>query len=176
MRFCHIGDRHLHFDHFLFITCPDPSYLLSSSPSSLQPRGAPFFHPYRSFFFPSRSPYPSHLFLFHSPRLTPSASQLPFSVLFTILSILFAAHLNAWRTTWDKKGIHGRATRRTPETQIYFFNTVNITMPEKCMRQSIPILWRHIWLSNMCQKSNRFLHKIYLFRIKSLLFTLFLIS
>lgn len=145
-------------------------------PLHLYNPAVPFFRPYRSFFFPSRSPYPSHLFLFHSQRLTPSASQLPCSVLFAILSILFAAHLYAWRTTWDKKGIHGRATRRTPETQIYFFNIVNITMPKKCIRQSIPILWRHSWLSNMCQKSNRFLRKIYLFRIKFLLFTLFLIS
>lgn len=49
--------------------------------------------------------------------------------LFTILSILFAAHLNAWRTTWDEESVHGRATRRTPEIQIYSFNTVNIIVP-----------------------------------------------
>lgn len=62
-------------------------------------------------------------------RSAPSTTHPRSPFLFAILSILFAAHLNAWRTTWDKKGIHGRATRRTPETQIYFFNTVNITVP-----------------------------------------------
>lgn len=72
---------------------------------------------------------PRHSFLFH-PSVRAFHHPPPRSpFLFAILSIPFAAHLNAWRTTWDKKGIHGRATRRTPETQIYFFNTVNITVP-----------------------------------------------
>lgn len=40
------------------------------------PHNPAFFYSYRSFFFPSRSSYPSHLFLFRLPRLTPSASVL----------------------------------------------------------------------------------------------------
>lgn len=128
--FATVGDRHLHFGHSLFITCPNPSYLLSSSSSSLQPRDAVT---------PSVSTVLLSVTLvvlvlpgirFYSTRRSAPSTTHPRSpFLFAILSILFAAHLNAWRTTWDKKGIHGRATRRTPETQIYFFNTVNITVP-----------------------------------------------
>lgn len=66
--------RHLHFDHFLFITSSPTLRIFYRRPLHLYNPAVPFFYPYCSFFFPSRSSYPSHLFLFHLPRLAPSAS------------------------------------------------------------------------------------------------------
>lgn len=111
---------------------PDLSYLLSSSSSPLQlPRPPPvlfsrritrssFRHARR------RSAHICFYFTRQSPPLRPNPVSYPAR---DTLDILFATHLNAWHTTWDKKGIHERAIRRTAETQIYFFNIVNITVP-----------------------------------------------
>lgn len=147
-----------------YYVLPDPSYLLSSSSSSLQPRSAVLLSVLLVLLSVTLVVSLAFVFIPLAPACTLRVST-PVSVLFAILSILFAAHLNAWRTTWDKKGIHGRATRRTPETQIYSFNTVNITVPRNAwaMRRSILTLWKHIWLSGTCRKSNRYPHKKYIY-------------
>lgn len=125
MWFCCVKVHHLHFDNFLFIMCSDPLYLLSSFSSSLQSRTS-----ISMLIFLSVTLVVPFAFVFIPPPglHPPSPNPVRHSVHDTVDPV-FVAHLNAWRTTWDKKGIHRRATRRTPETQIYFFNTVNITVP-----------------------------------------------
>lgn len=71
--------------------------------------------------------YPTHLFLFPAILYHP-----PFSPVLRSLAILSIPCLQfIWMhgvPPGDEKGIHGQATRRTTEIQIYFLNTVDITV------------------------------------------------
>jgi len=77
MWFCHIGNCHLRFDHFLFITCPDPSFIpiFYRRPLHLYNPAMSCFHSYRPFFFPSRSSYLPRIHFYSTSRSTSSASH-----------------------------------------------------------------------------------------------------